>query len=230
MSVEHGRPRPYLPYIRMSAEHGRPPPCLFLPFLMTSSLHTTITLRDSRSALIRPARPEDYPSLLETLRAVAIDGRGVVRTHSEMAQTPDEEQIEFAKWAADASRSGPRGCWFVALLDDNRVIGEADVRRMSPTRIRHVAHMGLSVHPQFQRQGVGKALMQAVLDWCVRGPRADFGAVHRLDLNVLADNHRAIALYESLGFTIEGRRRDFVRYENGDYVDDLTMARLLDSP
>lgn len=193
---------------------------------MTSAvLETTVTLRDSRSAIIRPARPADYPSLMDTLRAVALDDRGVVRTLGEMPQTPQEVQKEFAKWGADPSRTGARGCWLVAVLDDGRVIGEADIRRMAPLRLRHVAHLGISVHPQFQRQGVGRALMQSVFNWCTAGPGAELGGITRIDLNVLADNDRAIAMYKSLGFEIEGRRRRFIRREDGTEVDDLLMAR-----
>ena len=191
------------------------------------ALETSFLLRDSRSALIRPARPEDYPSLMETLRAVAIDDRGVVRTEPEMPQTPEDIQREFAKWQSDSSRTGARGCWFVALLPEGRVIGEADVRRMAPLRLRHVAHLGLSVHPEFQRLGVGRALMMAAIDWCTSGPGVELGGISRIDLNVLADNDRAIAMYKSLGFEIEGRRRRFIRREDGTEVDDLVMARLL---
>jgi putative acetyltransferase len=191
------------------------------------ALETTFLLRDSRSASIRPARPEDYPSLMDTLRAVAIDDRGVVRTLAEMPQTTEDTQREFAKWQSDTSRTGVRGCWFVALLPEGRVIGEADVRRMSPVRLRHVAHLGLSVHPKFQRLGVGRALMQAAFDWCISGPGTELGGISRVDLNVLADNDRAIAMYKSLGFEVEGRRRRFIRREDGTEVDDLVMARLL---
>jgi RimJ/RimL family protein N-acetyltransferase len=50
--------------------------------------------------------------------------------------------------------------------------------------------------------------------------------VHRLELTVLEDNERAVALYRRLGFEAEGRRRDSLKVE-GRYVDELSLAKLL---
>lgn len=47
----------------------------------------------------------------------------------------------------------------------------------------------------------------------------------RVELNVHADNARAIALYRSLDFVEEGRHTGYV-LRNGAYVDALSMARL----
>ncbi|MEC9372214.1 MAG: GNAT family protein, partial [Planctomycetota bacterium] len=52
--------------------------------------------------------------------------------------------------------------------------------------------------------------------------------VQRLELSVIGDNHRAIALYESLGFKHEGACDRKVRHPDGSYVADLNMALWLD--
>jgi putative acetyltransferase len=44
---------------------------------------------------------------------------------------------------------------------------------------------------------------------------------------VLAENTRAVALYESLGFAREGVRARFVRHPDGRYEDDLIMTLAL---
>ena len=55
------------------------------------------------------------------------------------------------------------------------------------------------MHDDFQGRGVGKALMQALLDL------ADSWTPYtRLELTVYADNARAIALYKQFGFDEEG--------------------------
>ena len=49
--------------------------------------------------------------------------------------------------------------------------------------------------------------------------------LHRIDLGVYAYNTRAIALYKKLGFTLEGRKRDFVLWK-GKFYDEILMSML----
>ena len=43
----------------------------------------------------------------------------------------------------------------------------------------------------------------------------------------MTHNHRAIARYQKMGFVIEGLHRDALLVD-GRYVDEFTMAKLLD--
>ena len=50
--------------------------------------------------------------------------------------------------------------------------------------------------------------------------------IHRLELTVVADNQRALALYRKMGFEQEGVKRHSLQI-NGKYVDEYYMAKLL---
>ena len=91
-------------------------------------------------------------------------------------------------------------------------------------RRRHVMMLGISVSPHAQRQGVGSALMAALLDFADQ-----WGQVLRVELTVYADNEQAIRLYERFGFEREGRMRAYA-LRAGRYVDTLAMARLHPDP
>ena len=46
----------------------------------------------------------------------------------------------------------------------------------------------------------------------------------RVELSVFTDNERAVRLYESLGFVVEGTER-FAAIRDGRYADEYLMAR-----
>jgi putative acetyltransferase len=87
-------------------------------------------------------------------------------------------------------------------------------------RQRHVGTVSLNVDEAFQGQGIGRRLLEALLELA-----DDCLNLTRVQLEVWADNARAIHLYERLGFELEGRRRRAV-LRRGEYVDVLLMGRL----
>jgi ribosomal protein S18 acetylase RimI-like enzyme len=89
---------------------------------------------------------------------------------------------------------------------------------------RHVLEVqGLAVAPQAQRRGIGRELMKAAIDEARRR------GARRLTLRVLAINPGARALYESLGFQVEGILHGEFRLD-GEYVDDYLMALQIGPP
>ncbi|NRF69719.1 GNAT family N-acetyltransferase [Aquincola sp. S2] len=106
-----------------------------------------------------------------------------------------------------------------------QVVGNAGLHPAGlQVRRRHVMGLGLAVASEAQGQGVGTALMQALCDWSDR-----WGQVLRMELNVFADNARAIALYTRFGFRQEGVHRAYA-LRDGQYVDTVSMARLHPAP
>ncbi|MBN1329986.1 MAG: GNAT family N-acetyltransferase [Candidatus Heimdallarchaeota archaeon] len=55
----------------------------------------------------------------------------------------------------------------------------------------------------------------------------DFLNLHRIELSVYPYNERAIHVYEKIGFTIFGRKRQS-RFMNGQYQDEILMDILVD--
>ena len=117
---------------------------------------------------------------------------------------------------------------FVAVTQgtdgEEQIIGMAGLGVYENPRSRHVAGVGIMVHTEYQRQGVGMQLMEALPDiadnWLM---------LVRMELTVLVDNTPAIAMYEKLGFVIEGTKRaEAVR--NGRYIDTYMMARIQHLP
>jgi [ribosomal protein S18]-alanine N-acetyltransferase len=70
----------------------------------------------------------------------------------------------------------------------------------------------LGIHPDYQRQGLGKLLLVALLD------RARAIDMARATLEVRASNQNAINLYEKYGFQTVGRRKKYYQDNNEDGV------------
>lgn len=73
----------------------------------------------------------------------------------------------------------------------------------------------LAVHPVYRRQGVGRSLLQAVIDEARRHGSS------RVTLEVRKSNEAAQRLYQSLGFVARGVRKG---YYSDDGEDALAMV------
>jgi ribosomal protein S18 acetylase RimI-like enzyme len=107
---------------------------------------------------------------------------------------------------------------FVAL-DGARVVGWADIFPAWPHAVSHCGTLGMGVHRDYRRQGLGEALLRA----CIT--KAKDKGITRIELEVRADNLPAIRLYEKLGFVHEALKRRAMRFD-GVYFDSVQMSRL----
>ncbi len=76
------------------------------------------------------------------------------------------------------------------------------------------------VHDDYRRRGIGKALLEALIEAADR-----WLGIARLELTVFTDNEAAIGLYRQAGFVTEGVLKSYA-LRDGDYADVFAMARL----
>ena len=102
---------------------------------------------------------------------------------------------------------------------DGLILGAAGLHRQMGRR-HHAAALGMSVHDAYQRQGIGKALLLALID-----AADNWLNISRIELTVFTDNAGAIALYETAGFVTEGVHKAYA-FRDGAFADVLAMARI----
>lgn len=157
--------------------------------------------------IVRAQEPEDADSVGRLLMQP-----GVLPTTLQVPYTPLWSRREQRPWSPDDHR-------LVAELD-GRVVGTIGLRVNPRPRRRHTADLGMAVDERVQGQGIGTAMLAAVVDL------ADgWLNLHRIELTVVRHNERAIRLYRRFGFEIEGTLRDF-SFNDGRYADAYGMARL----
>ena len=89
-------------------------------------------------------------------------------------------------------------------------------------KIKHRAEFGISIDRAYWGLGIGRALTEACIE-C-----AKTAGYSQLELFVVADNSRAVSLYESAGFKVFGWNPRGHRLRSGQWQELLLMRIELD--
>lgn len=159
---------------------------------------------------IRDATADDWPMIWPFLRTIVAAGE----TYTLPVDLGEDDAR--AVWMLE-----PPGATFVAV-DGGRVVGSA---KSGPNQRGPGAHVGTAsfvVDPAAGGRGVGRALGEHVI------ARAAARGFRSIQFNaVVSTNSRAVALWESLGFAVNGRIPGGFRHPAHGYVDLLLMHRPL---
>lgn len=109
------------------------------------------------------------------------------------------------------------GVWLRLATVEGRCVGFAMARAI----VDDAELLLLATDPEARRNGVGRALVQAIID-----DARDRGAA-QIHLEVRAGND-AVGLYARAGFAKVGERRGYYRGINGQTFDALTYSRRID--
>ncbi|WP_159623529.1 GNAT family N-acetyltransferase [Ruania rhizosphaerae] len=163
---------------------------------------------------LRPIRAEDSDALWDGLG----DPEG--RRMAGLTQEFTREQV--AQWAATAAEREGRFDW-ATTVDGEAILGRISLERVDP--VARSANLRSLTLPGHRGRGYGREAIMLVLDFAF-GTDPGLG-LHRVGLEVLSINPRAAALYQSLGFVPEGRRRE-VLGDGERFADSLVMGMLED--
>jgi L-phenylalanine/L-methionine N-acetyltransferase len=131
-----------------------------------------------------------------------------------MVLDPFQSTSELETWLQS---NGTQNFEAVAAVDDTAV-GLAGLFPCRDTQ-SHAAWIVLFVHDDFQGRGIGNLLMTMLIT------SAHILDLTRIQLMVVCDNERAIALYRKFGFEVEGRHELYAR-RGDEFLTTLSMARI----
>lgn len=138
-----------------------------------------------------------------------------------MTEGPDERDSSVQALADElgaVTRSG--NSVVIAAESDGELAGYVELTGGSFRRNKTTAYPLIGVLTEAGGRGVGARLLTEAKRWA-----AEHG-VHRVELTVMAHNHRAVKLYERMGFSVEGRSAQCLVID-GQFVDELYMAAIL---
>ena len=171
-----------------------------------------IILKNGKEALIRNAAGADGMAVFEVFN----------RTHEEtdhLLSYPDENSFDpeqEAQFLEEKAKS-PDETEIIAIVD-GKVVGTSGIEAVGKKyKVKHRAEFGISVLKDYWGLGVGRALTEACIQ-CAR----DAG-YEQLELNVVAENGKALSLYRSLGFVEFGRNPGGFKSRRSGYQELVYM-------
>ncbi|MDD6189711.1 MAG: ribosomal protein S18-alanine N-acetyltransferase [Clostridiales bacterium] len=132
-------------------------------------------------------------------------------TEALIPQMEELERICFSMpWSAEMIRSELENpsCLYLAALEGDTLVGYIGVQTvLDEGYINNVA-----VRPEYRRRGIASALISLLIEQA-----REIGLAF-LTLEVRASNDAAITLYEKLGFSPVGRRRNYYEKPREDAI------------
>lgn len=176
----------------------------------------TIKLKDGTECVLCSPCAEDSAQMLDYLRMTSAETEFMVRYPDEITMS-DQQEKEFLKNIT----ASPHSLMICAKIN-GVIAGNAGLNPVSLLdRMRHRATFGISIKKEFWKKGIATAIMTELFK-----AAAALG-YEQIELEVIAENDRAIKLYKKFGFKQYGVRKNAFLYRDGRYADEILMMKML---
>ena len=176
----------------------------------------TITLKNGQTCVLRSAEAKDAAQLVDVIKTVAGETYYLIRKPEEVTYTVEKELGMIADMEA-----AERQTLIVAEVE-GEIAGTCSLHTAGKySRIRHRSSFGISILQKYWGIGLGTAMMTALMETAV-----SLG-YEQIELEVVGDNDRGIALYKKLGFVETGHMPGALKLDDGSYCDNVYMMRKL---
>lgn len=180
----------------------------------------------SKRLVFRGANPDDDPFF----EALTLNSQGIANSSPFLLVPPNKKNAEeFRQFLAEKCLLG-----VIICLPGPPTTSSSEVSK--PIPIGHIAIMkglpatshhrngdiGLGILPAYQRQGYGREAIEWVLNWGFQ-----IAGLHRIGIGYFSYNPDAGRLYKSIGFVLEGSKRECLWW-NGGWHDIIDLSMLED--
>lgn len=133
---------------------------------------------------------------------------------------PDKAQSFREGLRIEVGKPGWRRA-FVARSATGAIAGHVDLRAWPERFTVHRALLGMGVHREHRRRGVGELLLRQVIAWAQEATSLVW-----IDLQVLSANTAARRLYERCGFVVVGEIADMFRFDDASFAYTAMACRV----
>ena len=172
--------------------------------------------RNKKEFIVRTPHESDADAIIAYSKIMFASTDQTLTTLEEYSITTEGEIAWIRNFAEN-----PNAVSFIAELN-HEVVGLLFFVPQTKKKNAHTGEFGVSVHPDHQALGIGRALIEVLLEWATGNQ-----TIEKVFLTVFATNTHAIRLYSDMGFVEEGRFPKAIRQSNGDFVDVIQMYRFV---
>lgn len=166
--------------------------------------------------MIREPIVDDAKDIISLIAKADTETLFLAREPGEFTTTLEREKEIINSVIKDTDHT-----WFVAEYD-KKLVGQCSIgliRRYQ--RYRHRAEVAFVIIDEYCNLGIGGKLMEQCLSWC------QLHNVEQVELQVVANNERAIKMYQDFGFKIITAIPNALRFKDGTYVEEYYMVKTL---
>jgi RimJ/RimL family protein N-acetyltransferase len=181
---------------------------------MKMTYRKTVRLKDGRECLLHNGTAEDGKAALENF-ILTHEQTDFLLSYPDEISMSAEEEAEYLQSKTDSENE----IELIAEIE-GKTVGLAGIGCVGKLgKIRHRAEFGISIDRAYWGLGIGRALTEACIECAEKAGYA------QLELDVAAENERAVALYKNLGFTEYGRNPKGFRSRLSGW-QELVLMRL----
>ena len=174
----------------------------------------TVTLTNGQTCLLRTLTAEDAAETLTVFNRTH-EETDYMLIYLEESTFGLSEETDFLRNAAQSDRKIEIGAFVDGVLVGSAGIGPVGDK----IKNRHRAKFGIGILREYWHRGIGRELTAACID-CARS-----AGYLQLELEAVAENEHALALYRKAGFVEYGRNPKGFRTKDGRW-QPLILMRL----
>ena len=148
---------------------------------------------ENANIVIREATADDAEEMISYLNIVGGESDNLMHGANWFKMVP----VEAVKRRIQASHDADNSVILIALAGE-KIIARAELDGCPGSRLHHNAKFSISVRKDYWNKKIGTRLMTEIIE------RARKMNIMNIELEVIADNKAAIALYHKMGFSDVG--------------------------
>lgn len=172
-------------------------------------------LKDGTEVVIREASKEDASHMISFYNEV-----GGETDFLSFGENEFKKNLADYEKSLETTKAEVNSIILLAEID-NKIIGIASINSSAKARYKHVGEFGIVITNQFCGLGLGRKLMDFLVQWANEN-----GITKKLSLVTNESNYNAIELYKKIGFVEEGiLKKD--NCINAVYTNTIMMGLIL---